>query len=55
MGFLLWLLANERIAYRDACFITGRRRGIVRRFAVSRTRIKAIAGEGRLFGLRKSS
>lgn len=55
IGLLLWLLASERIAYRDACFLTGRRRGMVRHFAISRTRIKVTAGEGRFFGLRKSS
>lgn len=55
MGLLLRLRKGEPIAYRDACFMTGRRRGVVRRLAISRTRIKTIAGEGRLFGLRKAS
>lgn len=54
LGFLL-VGGEERIAYRAACFLTGRRRGIVRRFAASRTRIRRLAGQGRLFGLRKSS
>jgi ribosomal protein S14 len=54
LGFLQ-VPREGRIAYRAACFLTGRRRGMIRRFALSRTCIKEIAGKGRLFGLRKSS
>jgi len=60
MGLILWGLASafyaeDRISFRSGCFITGRARGTSRRYTISRTRIKSLATEGKLFGVRKSS
>jgi len=59
-GLLQWLIAStvhgeNRIAFRAACILTGRNRGAGGRYSVARTRIKARANEGKLFGARKSS
>jgi ribosomal protein S14 len=60
MGLIRWSVmrsfhGENRIAFRSGCFITGRARGTSQRFTVSRTRIKALSDEGKLFGTRKSS
>jgi len=60
MGLIRWTVTRayhgeNRISFRAGCFITGRARGTSRRFTVSRTRIKALSDEGKLFGARKSS
>jgi len=46
---------EDRVSFRSGCFITGRARGMTQRFTVSRTRVKALSDEGKLFGARKSS
>jgi ribosomal protein S14 len=60
MGLIRWSVmrsfhGEDRISFRSGCFITGRARGTSQRFTVSRTRIKALSDEGKLFGARKSS
>jgi ribosomal protein S14 len=60
MGLIRWSVTRsfhgeDRISLRAGCFITGRARGTSQRFTVSRTRIKALSDEGKLFGARKSS
>ena len=50
-----WLKKERRLTQRAGCFITGRNRGTVRRFAFARTRIKQTADQARLIGLQKSS
>jgi ribosomal protein S14 len=60
MGLIRWSVMRsfhreDRISFRSGCFITGRARGTSQRFTVSRTRIKALSDEGKLFGARKSS
>lgn len=60
MGLIQWLVASSyrgesRIAFRSGCFITGRARGTSQRFTISRTKVKFLADQGKLFGARKSS
>jgi ribosomal protein S14 len=60
MGLIRWsslrsFHGEDRISFRSGCFITGRARGTSQRFTVSRTRVKSLSGEGKLFGVRKSS
>ena len=60
MGLIRWSVTRsyhgeDRISFRAGCFITGRARGTSQRYTVSRTRIKALSDEGKLFGARKSS
>ena len=60
MGLISWsslrtFHEEDRISFRSGCFITGRARGTSQRFTVSRTRVKALSAEGKLFGARKSS
>jgi ribosomal protein S14 len=60
MGLIQWSVMRSfhkqnRISFRSGCFITGRARGTSQRYTVSRTRIKALSDEGKLFGARKSS
>lgn len=43
------------ISYRAECFITGRSRGTSQRFTVSRTKIKELSGQAKLFGVMKAS
>jgi ribosomal protein S14 len=46
---------KKRIGYRNACLITGRARGVSQRFGIARTKVKHLADQGKLFGVRKSS
>ena len=60
MGLIHWTVrrayhGEDRISFRSGCFVTGRARGTSQRYTVSRTRIKALCDEGKLFGARKSS
>jgi ribosomal protein S14 len=60
LGMVRWLRnrkydTQNRIAHRTDCVITGRARGISRRFNVARTKIKFFADSGFLLGVRKSS
>lgn len=60
MGLIRWSVmrsfhGEDRIAFRSGCFISGRARGTSQRYTVSRTKIKALSDEGKLFGARKSS
>lgn len=60
LGLARWLIENDRtaekrVAVRTACFITGRGRGLTQRFSIARTKVKELASEARLFGVRKSS
>jgi ribosomal protein S14 len=60
MGLIRWSVmrsfhGESRVSFRSGCFITGRARGTSQRYTVSRTRIKALSDEGKLFGTRKSS
>ena len=60
IGLARWMIdqanfVENRIASRAECFITGRSRGTSKRFTVARTKIKFLAGEAKLFGLRKAS
>jgi ribosomal protein S14 len=59
MGMVRWSLftmhTKKRIGYRNACLITGRARGVSQRFGIARTKVKHLADQGKLFGVRKSS
>jgi len=46
---------ENRIKHRASCIISGRARGTTQRLGISRTKVKELAGQGRLFGIRKSS
>lgn len=52
---MLKAYGKGRIAYRNACLLTGRNRGVSQRFGVARTKVKHLANQGKLFGVRKSS
>jgi ribosomal protein S14 len=59
-GVLRWLVtsnwhAENRVSPRASCLLTGRNRSAGGRYGIARTKIKAIANEGNLFGVRKSS
>jgi ribosomal protein S14 len=50
-----YFLPQNRVAFRSACFVTGRGRATSQRYSVSRFQVKKLSGQGKLFGARKSS
>ena len=60
MGIVRWSIikaydGKDLIAHRASCIISGRARGTSQRFSISRTKVKEISSDGKLFGVRKSS
>jgi small subunit ribosomal protein S14 len=46
---------SSRCRVRNRCFITGRSRGVYRRFGLARSKLRELAMEGMIPGLRKAS
>lgn len=46
---------ENRIKYNSICFITGRTRGVYKRYNIARVRIRKFSSEGKLFGVKKAS
>ena len=46
---------SSKVRQRNRCSVTGRPRGVYRRFGLSRNKIREFAGEGVMSGVIKSS
>lgn len=49
------LKKNQNTKLINSCIITGRTRGVLRKFGLSRNAIKSLGSQKLIFGLRKSS
>ena len=47
--------SSSRVRYRNRCKLTGRSRGVYRKFGLSRIKIRELSLEGKLPGVIKSS
>ena len=47
--------SSSRVRYRNRCKLTGRSRGVYRKFGLSRIKIRELSLEGKLPGVTKSS
>ena len=47
--------ASSRVKYRNRCKLTGRARGVYRKFGLSRIKIRELSLDGKLPGIIKSS
>jgi len=47
--------SSSRVRFRNRCILTGRARGVYRKFGLSRIKIRELSLEGKLPGVTKSS